>query len=109
VNAFGGNAAGIVPSPLGMPSGHGRPGQGGPGHGRPGHGRLNERTGKVSRVTFDCFGDLDGFDLRDCPAEHRFLTRERGLADLLLRACRERWLVTVVADGQYVRQIVVRE
>jgi hypothetical protein len=104
VNAFGGNAADIVPSPLGMPSGHGRPGQG-----RPGHGRLNERTGKVSRVTFDCFGDLDGFDLRDCPAEHRYLTRERGLADLLLRACRERWLVTVVADGQYVRQIVVRE
>jgi hypothetical protein len=55
--------------------------------------------GKVCEVVFDCFGDLEGFVLEACGRERRpYRCRERALADLLLRACRDRVTVEVVVD-----------
>ena len=97
VSAFGGDPASIAPSPVGLPRGPGGP-----------SGQLVTRTGKISRVRFDCFGDLDGFDLEDCSAHHQYRTCEKGLTDLILRACRERWLVTVTTDEHRICEFTVR-
>jgi hypothetical protein len=47
-------------------------------------------TGKVARVRYDCFGDFEGFDLQDCDERHHFVSRERGIDAIVLRACCER-------------------
>jgi hypothetical protein len=97
VDAFGGNASTIAPSPVGLPHGPGSP-----------SGQLVERTGKISRVHFDCFGDLDGFDLSECSEHHHYRTSEKGLADLILRACRERWVVTIITNDHNICQLIVK-
>lgn len=84
VDGSGGNASGIAPSPLGVqpPVGEGcRPSQ--------------HYTGKVCRVLFDCFGEFEGFVLRDCARSRAFACREQGVAEVLLRACRERLTICV--------------
>ncbi|MCL5259143.1 hypothetical protein ACSYAY_10840 [Leptospirillum ferriphilum] len=87
VDGLGGNASSILPSPEGAP-----PEQivEVPGH---------EYTGKVCDIFFDCFGDFEGFVLRDCCGTHTFRTRERGIEELVLRACKERLLLSVCVEG----------
>jgi hypothetical protein len=58
-------------------------------------GELDCYTGKVSEVIFDCFGDFEGFVLETCDTCHRFASSERALGDLVLRACKERLLISV--------------
>lgn len=104
VNAFGGNAGGIVPSPVGLlpPPGGTTPFP---------CGDLVEHTGKVYEVVFDCFGELEGFVLEGCCERFSFRARERAVGDLLLRACRDRLTLTVYArrgPGREVSRIVVR-
>jgi murein tripeptide amidase MpaA len=81
--------------------------------GLPGEPKPGERghvTGKVCEVVFDCFGHLEGFVLVTCSGTHRLKTREVGLEELLLRACRERLTLKVFLgdDAQTVRKVVVR-
>jgi hypothetical protein len=105
VDAFGGNAFGIQPSPTGVPAP-----KGGGGHGR-GHGELVERTGKVCEVLYDCFGDFEGFVLETCSERFAFASSEKGIGEVVLRACRERLLLTVVAERGHrheVRKLIVR-
>ena len=69
-------------------------------------------TGKVVEVIFDCFGDFDGFVLETCECKrHRFDTRERGIGELVLRACAEGLLISVCVnrkcDGK-ISKIIVR-
>ena len=101
VNAFGGNAGGIVASPVGLPI---------PGSGSA-HGTAVEYSGKVCEVLFDCFGDFEGFVLDNCSESLHFRTRERAIGELALRACRERLLLTVVTEpgpGCRIKRLSVR-
>jgi murein tripeptide amidase MpaA len=68
-------------------------------------------TGKVSEVIFDCFGDFAGFVLDTCETSHHFRSTERGIGELVLRACKERLLIAVcVRDGckERIHEIIVR-
>lgn len=62
------------------------------GDGRP---REREVCGKVAEVLFDCHGRFEGFVLDECCRRRRVESRERGVADLVLRACRENLTVCV--------------
>ena len=54
-----------------------------------------ELCGKVAEVLFDCHGQLEGFVLDDCCDRRLVKSRDRGIADLVLRACRENLTVCV--------------
>ena len=81
LEGIGGDPADVPPSLTWTPP---LPGQG--GNGRP-HER--ERCGKVAEVLFDCHGEFEGFVLDDCCGRYLVECRERGVGDLVLRACRE--------------------
>ena len=120
VNGFGGKAGAIPASPNGAPepspgqgicNGLGQ-GQGGGGCGGRGGrgGALAEYRGKVCEVLFDCFGDFEGFVLESCCGIQRFATCESGVADVVLRACRERLVLTVFVEKglkDKIRQLMV--
>ena len=57
--------------------------------------RDRELCGKVAEVLFDCHGEFEGFVLDGCCDGKLFRSRERGVADLVLRACRENLTVCV--------------
>jgi hypothetical protein len=63
-----------------------------PGEGGKGRGPL---CGKVAEVLFDCHGEFEGFVLDACCERRLVESRERGVADLVLRACRENLTVCV--------------
>jgi hypothetical protein len=74
--------------------------------GEPGPGEPERLTGRVCEVSFDCFGRLEAFVLATCSGSHRIETTESGFEDLLLRACRDRLVVSVEVKGR-VRRLVV--
>jgi hypothetical protein len=94
VDGLGGDSAGIPASPNGFP-----------GKDR-GEAPEREYTGKVCEVLFDCFGDFCGFVLNDCGRTHTFRTCERGIAEVVLRACKERLLLSVWVEAGDQRHIV---
>ncbi len=55
-------------------------------------------TGKICQVIYDCFGDFEGFVLETCSESHRFSSRKAGIAEIVLRACRDRMLVSVCVE-----------
>jgi hypothetical protein len=68
-------------------------------------------TGKVCEVIYDCFGDFEGFVLESCCERHSFKSCERGIGELVLRACRERMVVTVLVGApprNRIREIMIR-
>lgn len=96
------------------PSLNGYPGKGRgphPGH-RPGHGREEGRTGKVSAILYDRFGDFKGFRLRtESGEELAFHAHEPDLESLIRRAWEERWLITVEPSGHdhhWPRAVILR-
>jgi len=99
VQSFGGDPTRIQPSPTGTVKHH-RPHrhpQKPPEH-RPGH----ELTGKVTGLTYDRFGDFDGFILdTDHDHRHRYTSGEPSLAALVERAWRERLRITVHSDPHH--------
>ena len=56
---------------------------------------ARELCGKVAEVLFDCHGGFEGFVLDDCCERRRIETRERGVAELVLRACHQNLTVCV--------------
>jgi hypothetical protein len=95
VDGLGGDFGSILPSPNGVPV----------------KALEYEYTGKVREVVFDCFGDFEGFVLTDCHHKHVFKTRERGLEEIILRACQQRLLLSVyVEEGEKHRicKLVIR-
>jgi hypothetical protein len=93
VDGLGGNSNSIVPSPNGVPvKGCVRPAK-------------HEYTGKVCEVVFDCFGDFEGFVLSDCHGSHSFKTRQRGIGEIALRACKERLLLSVFVESEHDHRI----
>ena len=103
VDAFGGDGGSIVPSPSGVAPGTTK------GGGLTGGGSVVEYTGKVCELIFDCFGDVEGFVLETCSGSHRFQTRERGAARLLLRALRHSLTLSVfVGHHHRIHKLIVR-
>jgi hypothetical protein len=99
VDGLGGNAQAIPPSLSGIPPEITLP------------GAERQFTGKVCEVLFDCFGDFEGFVLSDCERAHTFKTREPGLMEIVLRACKERLLLSVYVDrghGNRICRLVIR-
>jgi hypothetical protein len=62
--------------------------------------KLEEFTGKVREVVFDCFGEFNGFVLEDCCEQRAFESRAREIGELVLRALRERLTVTIFKAGE---------
>jgi hypothetical protein len=107
VRGFGGDPDSIPASPTWHP----RPGRRHGEHGEHGHGRRHPdtgRTGKICGISYDHFGDFDGFvlELRD-GTRVRYRSRERRLRELAIRAMRRRTVVTVHPEhGLQVHSIV---
>jgi hypothetical protein len=57
---------------------------------------VAEFVGKVVKISYDCFGDFQGFVLSDCCEEHEFLSREPGLGEVVVRAFRDRFKLAVI-------------
>lgn len=89
VDGFGGNASSIKPSLKGVPSKQ-----------KPTSKEIKEYRGKVREVIYDCFGDFKGFLLEQCCcSECRFFeSHEKSIAEIVLRACKDRLGVTVFVD-----------
>ena len=86
VRALGGNPDQVPPS-LTDPQGIAEPGI-----------ETGEVTGKVRCLLYDCFGDFEGFDLENCTECHHFTTGERGVEEIIRRACQDRSWVKVLFD-----------
>jgi hypothetical protein len=99
VDGYGGHAGSIEPSQNGIIPGHGpvKP----PHHlPEPGHDRDHDHahgsTGKVIGITYDRFGDFEGFTLlTEYGTEHWFRSHEERIEDLVTMAWRERIVITV--------------
>jgi hypothetical protein len=97
VDGLGGDSSSIEPSPDGAPP-------------RGDNGRQQTFTGRVCEVVFDCFGDFEGFVLRDCRERRAFRACEPAIRDLVLRACRQRLRITVYVEkgaDPEIRRIIV--
>ena len=57
-------------------------------------------TGKIYQLLYDCFGDFEGFILENCDERKRFKTCERGIEEVVRRACRDRSKVTILTDDR---------
>ena len=66
-----------------------------PLQGEDGREQKRELCGKVVEVLFDCHGEFEGLVLDDCCERHPVASRERGVVNLVLRACRENLTVCV--------------
>jgi hypothetical protein len=66
-----------------------------PGEGGQARGRERSLCGKVVEVRFDCHGEFEGFVLDVCCERRLVESRERGVADLVLRASRDNLTVCV--------------
>ncbi len=94
VRGFGGNPAGISPSPTGqvpVPRPHPRPPD-----------QRAEVTGKIDGIVYDHFGDFEGFVLEtESGHQRRFESRERAILKLVHRAWAQRTRVTVVEQPRH--------
>jgi hypothetical protein len=88
VDGLGGNAAGIKPSLQGVPV-----------NPKEQQDEQCQYSGKICQIIYDCFGDFEGFILCSCCSKnHFFKSREKGIAEIALRACKDRLLVSVCVD-----------
>ncbi|MBB5059405.1 hypothetical protein HDF16_004131 [Granulicella aggregans] len=102
VDGLGGNSSSIPPNVNGVPVKKQLQ--------EPEH--RHEFKGKVCEIIYNCFGDFEGFVLSECCSGSRtFKTCERGFEAVVLRACRERLLLSVFVEGkpqERICELVVR-
>ncbi len=91
LDGIGGDASQVPPSLTWVP----KPTSSKDHDGAHDHRREREQCGKVAEVLFDCHGEFEGFVLEGCCDRHRFGSRERGVAELVLRACSDNLTVCV--------------
>jgi hypothetical protein len=97
VKALGGYPDQIKPSPR--------------GDGENGVEHEHRIMGKVVEVSFGAFGEFEGFILDTNEARRTFHATDRGVAELVLRACRDDFVVTVVVEAgkpEEIERITVR-
>lgn len=70
----------------------------------------HELCGKVAELLFDCHAKFEGFVLDDCCDRHMVRSRDRGVADLVLRACRHDLTVcvTLCRDSSQIERLTIR-
>ena len=97
VHALGGDPDQIQPSQNGY---DGLPGRGPIIKPRPPHEHEEkEFTGKIDAITYDHFGDFEGFVLELFTGEHRrFESREGPIQSLVVRAWQDRILTSIIVD-----------
>ena len=96
VDGLGGNAAEIKPSLEGVPV-------------REAIRDERKYTGRVCEVIYDCFGAFDGFVLSTCCTEkHVFRSREKGIGEIALHACKERLTVSVWVDARKKPEVICK-
>jgi hypothetical protein len=96
VDAFGGNAGSVLPSPSGVPVPTGGSGKGPLGA----HGE--EFTGKVESITYDRFGDFEGFRLlTEAGHYHDFRSHETEIERLVRFAWADRVVISVHTRYHY--------
>lgn len=99
IEGLGGDPSAIPPSPDGAPGPNG------------GEQDLVSFTGKVVEVIYDCFGAFEGFVLGECCGTRAFRARECAIGEIVLRACKDRLLLTVYVERKSegcIRKLVVR-
>lgn len=103
VNALGGNASGIKPSPNGIAGGGVQPGPG------PIALHKEEFTGKIAGIIYDRFGDFEGFFLlTESGHERVFHSTEAEIEALVRFAWIDRVVITVlVRDGHPERPVSI--
>ena len=103
VNALGGNASGIVPSPWGAGGVAPLPGP------FPGGLATEEFTGKVAGIVYDRFGDFEGFLLiTEAGHERAFRATEAEIEQLVRFAWIDRVVISVlVHQGQPERPVSI--
>lgn len=75
------------------------------------HGpRATQLCGKVVEVLFDCNGEFEGFVLDDCCERRPVQSRGRGVAEVILRACRANLTVcvTMCPNGKRIERLAIR-
>jgi hypothetical protein len=92
VRGLGGDPGQILPSPTGQL----QPSEPIPPRPRP-EDRVR-RTGKISGLIFDHFGDFEGFILETDESEYKFFSREKDMEELAERVWSERLRITVWAE-----------
>jgi len=67
------------------------------------------RNGKVKEVIYNCFGEFEGFVLDTCAGREVFRCCEKAIAEICLRACKERLSVSVCthANGKIHKIVLV--
>jgi hypothetical protein len=96
IDGLGGNSAEIAPSLEGVPVKGSR-------------GETHRHTGKICEVSYDCFGDFEGFVLLSCDAEKReFISRRRGIGTIAQLACEKHLTVTVITDPRATPEVICR-
>lgn len=93
VDGLGGDSNSVLPSPNGVPPKDLV------------EAAEHEYTGKICEVLFDCFGDFQGFVLSDCHCNHTFRTRQHEIGEIVLRACKERLLLSVYVKSEHDHRI----
>lgn len=89
IRAFGGDPDSVRPSP----NGHGsEPCKADDRH------ELATFTGKVCRLFYDCFGEFEGFEVRDCDCRKRFVSHDSGIERVVLIACRDELRLSLFYD-----------
>lgn len=89
INGLGGDPNGIKPSPWGS--------YGPPPPDKSGHSHHHEFTGKINGLSYDRFGDFEGFILLDeCGSQHCFRSRESEIEALVRYAWRDRVVVSII-------------
>jgi hypothetical protein len=102
ITALGGNPGQILPSPSGQVPARPQPP-------RPVKA-TQEFTGKIEGITYDHFGDFEGFILEtETGRHHRFSSREASVRDLVRQVWIERTRVTVFVelDRPHIPQSIV--
>jgi hypothetical protein len=101
IEGLGGDPNAIPPSPDGAPANY-----------REGTEQQPEAvTGKVVEIVYDCFGRFEGFVLAECCERHAFRATDCGVAELVLRACKDCMLLTVYFERgkeNCIRRLVIR-
>jgi hypothetical protein len=100
VKGLGGDPDAIPPSPNGAPVRTPKPCD-----------DVVEYTGRVAEIIFDCYGDLEGFVLADCCSVYAFKTREKEIGEILLRACKDHFTISVFvprSGPSRIQKVVVR-
>lgn len=108
VRGLGGNPDAIPPSPHGY-DGPDRPG-GQPPQPCPGDDKHRaDLTGRVGRLFYDCYGQLEGLELHMCGRNVALAACGRGIERVLLQACRHDLLVNIWLDDNSRPHLVAQE